>query len=207
MERLTSDADVAQTNSVVKELIRRARSGDQEALGQLLQRHRGYLRVIAQRQIDGKLAVRVDASDVVQKTCLSVCKNFGHFDGSDVDEFLAWICKIHQQNIQNEIRDHAVVQKRAVGREERLSDVGAAAGHSASQTSPSQRAMQDERAVELARVLEKLQEDQREAVRLRHLEGWSLVQIAAQMDRTEAAVVGLIKRGMQKLRQYFGPDS
>ena len=75
------------------------------------------------------------------------------------------------------------------------------------QSSPSQRAMQDERAVELARVLEKLPENQREAVRLRHLEGWSLAQIADHMNRTEAATVGLIKRGMQNLRQYFRPNA
>ena len=201
-----NNAEVADPNSQVRTLIRRARKGDQDALGELLDRHRAYLRVLAKRHVDGKLAVRVDASDLVQKTCLSVCRNFSKFDGTGVDEFIAWLCKIHRQNIQNEIRDHAVVQKRAVGREERINDEAAGEMFSASQSSPSQRAMQDERAVELARVLEKLPEDQREAVRLRHLEGWSLAQIAEQMDRTEAATVGLIKRGMQKLRQYFRPN-
>ncbi len=207
MEPLADIADVAHSDSDTRELIRRARAGDRNALGQLLEQHRAFLRVLARRHVDGKLAVRVDASDLVQKTCLSVCKNFNKFDGSGVDQFIAWLCKIHQQNIQNEIRDHAVVKKRAVGREERMGDEAARQMLSLRQSSPSQRAMQDERAVELARVLEKLPENQREAVRLRHLEGWSLAQIADHMNRTEAATVGLIKRGMQNLRQYFRPNA
>jgi RNA polymerase sigma factor (sigma-70 family) len=70
---------------------------------------------------------------------------------------------------------------------------------------PSQRALLNERAVELAQMLQRLPEEQREAVRLRHLEGWSLVRIAEHLGRSKAATVGLIKRGMQKLREYLKP--
>ena len=44
---------------------------------------------------------------------------------------------------------------------------------------------------------------QREAVRLRHLEGWALADIARHLDRTPAATAGLIKRGMQALRRQL----
>jgi RNA polymerase sigma-70 factor, ECF subfamily len=69
------------------------------------------------------------------------------------------------------------------------------------QSSPSQRAMRGEQAVALATALETLPPDQREAVRLRHLEGRSLNEIAAHLGRTPAAAAGLIKRGMQTLRE------
>jgi DNA-directed RNA polymerase specialized sigma24 family protein len=38
---------------------------------------------------------------------------------------------------------------------------------------------------------------------LRHLEGWSLADIAAHMGRTQAAVVGLLQRGLKNLRNLL----
>ena len=46
-----------------RELIGRARQGDENALGQLLDGHRAYLKMLAQRSISGRLEARVDASD------------------------------------------------------------------------------------------------------------------------------------------------
>jgi DNA-directed RNA polymerase specialized sigma24 family protein len=37
-------------------------------------------------------------------------------------------------------------------------------------------------------------------VRLRHLQGWSLQEIASQFDRTPSAAAGLIKRGLEAIR-------
>ena len=61
--------------------------------------------------------------------------------------------------------------------------------------------MRGERAAKIARALQTLPEAQREAVRLRHLEGCSLAQIAERLGRTEAATAGLLKRGLAKLRE------
>jgi RNA polymerase sigma-70 factor (ECF subfamily) len=55
----------------------------------------------------------------------------------------------------------------------------------------------------LAQAVETLPEDQREAIRLRYLEGWSLAQIAEHFDRSQVAVAGLLKRGLRGLREYF----
>ena len=46
-----------------------------------------------------------------------------------------------------------------------------------------------------------LPEAQREALTLRYWNGWSLAQIAARMERTSAAVAGLLHRGLRELRQ------
>jgi RNA polymerase sigma-70 factor (ECF subfamily) len=68
-------------------------------------------------------------------------------------------------------------------------------------TSPSQRAMRDEVAAELAASLMKLPDTQKEALRLRYLEGWSLKKISDHLQKSEMAVAGLLKRGLQGLRQ------
>jgi RNA polymerase sigma-70 factor (ECF subfamily) len=66
--------------------------------------------------------------------------------------------------------------------------------------------MRAEDAERLVRALAALPEDQREAVRLRHLEGWPLTAIAEKLDRSLAAAAGLIKRGMQTLRDALRRD-
>jgi len=68
-------------------------------------------------------------------------------------------------------------------------------------TTPSQKAIRGEQANRLAQALAALPDDQREAVRLRHLEGWALAEIAVRVGRSSAATAGLIKRGMKALRR------
>jgi RNA polymerase sigma-70 factor (ECF subfamily) len=61
--------------------------------------------------------------------------------------------------------------------------------------------MRDEQAVRLAAALAKLPDDQSEAVRLRHLEGFTLAELAARFSRSEDAVAALLKRGLENLRK------
>ena len=68
------------------------------------------------------------------------------------------------------------------------------------QSSPSSRAMRGEAAVRLAQAMDRLPIDQCEAIRLRYLEGSSLTQIATEMQRSEVAAAGLLKRGLRGLR-------
>ena len=63
--------------------------------------------------------------------------------------------------------------------------------------------MLGETAVRLAQALATLPPDQHEAVRLRHLEGWSMQQLTAHFGRSETAVAGLLKRGLRGLRDHF----
>src|SRR5437762_1352259 len=68
-------------------------------------------------------------------------------------------------------------------------------------TSPSGRAERNERLLRLADALARLPEDQRRSVELRHLQGLPLAEIAARMERSVDAVVGLIHRGLRALRR------
>ena len=56
-------------------------------------------------------------------------------------------------------------------------------------------------------LLGKLPQDQREALRLRYLEGKTLLEIAERLDRSEMAVAGLLKRGLRSLRDLGGTES
>jgi RNA polymerase sigma-70 factor (ECF subfamily) len=120
----------------------------------------------------------------------------------------AWLQIILDHKVAGAIRDHTLLQKRDVHRDRSMDDShggGAtlkqklAAGYS----SPSQKAIRQEETQLLARALRVLPDDQREAVRLRHLEGWALADIARHLGRTPGATAGLIKRGMHALRRQL----
>ena len=61
--------------------------------------------------------------------------------------------------------------------------------------------MHHEAVKRLVRAVEDLPNSQRQAIRLRHLEGWSRREMASHFDRSEADVAGLRKRGLRKRRQ------
>jgi RNA polymerase sigma-70 factor (ECF subfamily) len=192
-------------------LLEQARRGDAEALGQLLELHRAGLHRLAERQLGGRVAVRVAASDVIQQTFLEAHRRFGQFAGRGEREWAAWLRAILEHRVAGAIRDHALLQKRTVRREQSMdqeqgSQAGLKQGLDAGHSSPSQRAMRAEEEVRVEGALDALPEDQREAVRLRHLEGWALADIARRLNRTPAATAGLIKRGMQALRRRLHED-
>ena len=61
--------------------------------------------------------------------------------------------------------------------------------------------MRDEASVVLATCLAHIPETQREAIRLRYLEGMSLKEISERIEKSEMAVAGLLKRGLRALRE------
>jgi RNA polymerase sigma-70 factor (ECF subfamily) len=185
------------------ELLERARLGDRDAVGELLDGYRPWLRLLAKRQIGRRLEKRLDASDVIQQTCLSAVAKIDLFNGHTEAEFVAWLRRIHECNLQNVVRDNVLRQKRAVSREASINDsrtAGLINELPILQSSPSQRVLQDERAVLLVRTLERLSEEQRDAIRLRYLEGLPVATIADEMNRSVHSVAGLIRRGLERLR-------
>jgi RNA polymerase sigma-70 factor, ECF subfamily len=187
-------------------LLGEAARGDKEALGRLLERHRGYLRALALRRIGSELDARLDASDLIQQTCLSGYRNFAAFQGRSLREFVVWLQRIHDRNMNDAIREHHQAARRAVGREAVMVDGWEREIAASGESSPSARAMANEDAVILTLALEDLPFEQREAVRLRHIEGRPLAEIADRLGRSEDAIGGLLKRGLQALRRRFQAD-
>ena len=190
-------------------LLEKARQGDREALGRLLEAQRAALHRLAERQLDGQIAARVDASDIIQQTFLEAHRSFSQFAGQDARELTAWLQGILDHKVAGAIRDHALLQKRSVYRDRSMDDShggGASLKNEldAGVSTPSQRAIRGEEEELLMKALSVLPDDQREAVRLRHLEGWALADIARHLGRSPAATAGLIKRGMQALRRQLG---
>lgn len=179
-------------------LLRQACQGEQEALGDLLQQLRPWLKVMAQSLLVSGVAARVDASDIVQQTCLSVHRRIQQFQGNDVAQFMAWVREVHRCNIQDELRRHITTEERAIGREVPLDEVSLRLSLSADR--PSASIQFNEKSLQLASALEHLPLSQRQVVTLRYLEGVSIKEISSHLQLTPDAVSSLLRRGIEKLR-------
>src|SRR4051794_9030610 len=166
---------------------------------------RSYLLLLARLQLDGGPRNRIDASDIVQQTLLEAHAKVDQFRGDD-SALAAWL----RQALANNLRDawRALRRdKRDPHREVSLPDAveqssarleGMLAAH---QSSPSQRAVRNEDLLRLADALTRLPSAQREAIVLHHLQGCSLTETARSLGKTDAAVAGLLHRGLKQLRE------
>jgi RNA polymerase sigma-70 factor (ECF subfamily) len=77
----------------------------------------------------------------------------------------------------------------------------------APQSSPSQQAVRREQGVVLADALDRLPDDYREVLVLRHLEGLTFPEVAQRMGRSLNSVEKLWMRGLARLRQILGEET
>ena len=173
-----------------------------------LERFWDYLHLLAQMQLDPRLRGKCDASDVVQQTLLKAHQAFDQFRGREPAELGAWLRQILARTLADLVRDHGRA-KRDLTRERSLeaaleeSSARLEAWAIADQSSPSQQAMRQEQSLRLAEALALLPELQREALLLKHCEGWSLDAIAQHLGRTPPAVASLLRRGLKQLREHL----
>lgn len=196
------------TDQSTTALVNAAKAGDNEQLGRLLENFRGYLFMLAHRYLSDKLKRRIDPADIVQITFLEAKQDWHQFRGTTPGECAAWLRNILKNNVATAVARHVTTQKRSLSREVSFNTnhnddsaaqwIGELPG---STTSPSRKAIRAESAKQLFDALHSLPEAQAEAVRLRYLEGLSLAEIVDRMGKSETAVAGLLKRGLQKLRQ------
>jgi RNA polymerase sigma-70 factor (ECF subfamily) len=204
------DGDMSTTQLVI-----RSKEGDNEALGQLLDQYRGYLLMLAHRYLSDRLRRRIDPADIVQLTYLEAKRDLPAFRGTTPAEFSAWLRGMLKNNVATAVTRHITTQKRSLKREVNTAPAGDNdSGDGAwiqqlpgSTTSPSGVVIRQEAVVALFGALHQLPETQAEAIRLRYMEGLPLADIVERMGKSDTAVAGLLKRGLQKLRKIMDTDS
>ncbi|MFO0966683.1 MAG: sigma-70 family RNA polymerase sigma factor [Gemmataceae bacterium] len=177
-----------------------------------LERFRSYLRLLARLQLDPRLQTKLDASDIVQQTLLQAHEHLHQFRGKSEEELAGWLRTILANTLGAAMRRY-LSEGRDLGRERSLqesleqSSARIECWLAAEQSSPSERVMRVEELVNLAAALTRLPAEQRQAVELHHLRGWQVAEIAQAMERTKPAVMGLLFRGLKKLRELLEEGS
>lgn len=179
---------------------------------ELLEQYRQYLMVLASVHLPPRLRGKLDPADVIQQVMARAVASLSGLRSTDGPVVTAWLRTILASELAD-VAKHYDRDKRAVDRERSIeaeldrsaSGLGAwlASGHS----SPSQRATRNEDVLRLADALAELPDLMREAVVLKHCQGWTMSQIAERMARTVPAVASLLRRGLEQLRSRLNGEA
>lgn len=163
---------------LTREAVARAKAGDSEGLHYLYVRYADDIL----RYVTGFVRDQHEAEDITQNVFAKLMKAIQKYKQREVP-FDAWIFRV----ARNAALDHLRARRAIPTDEVRLVDTGRA------QT-------ELDRGRALRQALERLPEDQREVLVLRHIIGLSPVEIAGTLKRSESSVHGLHHRGRRSLR-------
>jgi len=186
---------------------------DAEAVARRVQEDRPRLLAFVEQRMSAALKQRIDADDILQEVSLSAVRPTGGQSaaGAQRDAF-GWLCHVAEQRIIDAHRRYFGAAKRDGGREVSidapLESGGEAAGGLASllavsMTTPSQVLSRDAKEYRLKRLIDELPEEQRQAVRLRYVDGLPTREIAVRLGKSDVAVRVMLSRTMQKLQAAF----
>jgi RNA polymerase sigma-70 factor (ECF subfamily) len=176
-----------------------------------LEKFRSYLRLLAGLQMDTRLQGKLGPSDLVQQTLLEAHASRQAIAGRNDAEVACWLRRILANNLADAVRSYTAAA-RDVALERSLE---AALAESSAQLDawlvsdrpgPEDGVARQEQLLRLADALAQVPEDQRTALDLKHLRGLSVEEVARQMGRSGAAVAGLLRRGLQRLRDLLADE-
>jgi RNA polymerase sigma-70 factor (ECF subfamily) len=175
----------------------------QMQLDEQIQHFRPILLSIAEAIISPALRGHLEASDLVQQTLLEAHCDAAKLADADGAKLFVWLQKSLKHNLIDAVK-HLQTKKRDMGRQVRISEVEESFDRLeqlwiADQTSPSQIVERKEQVLLMLARLQELPPDQRTAVIMKHLQGCSQREIAQALNRSEAAVGGLLDRGRKNL--------
>ena len=177
------------------------------ALGKLLMHHARSLRWIARQRLDRRIRHRVSESDVIQEAFANAIRCFDEFRGVSPADFSAWLRKILSNCIARQTERHLLTARRDARREVSLQTLQhrpeqfSASFKAAPSVSPLRHLQDTERLHELTAMVEELPAEQRECVKLRHLDGLRFREVGLRLRCTETTARTRYARAIERLRR------
>jgi len=197
-----------------EELLAQAKTGNESAVNQLMDRHRQSLRQLVRMRLDQKIQRRVDVSDVVQDVLVEANRRLQTYLVSPVMPFHLWLRQIAKDRIIDAHRRHRASARRSVDREQA---VVAPRGYDQSsiqllgmlgdqRLTPAAAALQSEMARKVEQAITKLDERDCEIIVMRHYEHLTNQEIAQALDLTEPAASMRYLRAVRRLKGVLQDD-
>ena len=184
-----------------------------EDLAAFIESHRRQLLAYADRNIGPSLRSRVEPEDIVQEVVVSALSSIDQFQVGGRDPFRL-LCQLTEQRIIDAHRHHVGAQKRSAAREVSM-DAPVAGGDGfgfinmlvASITSPSQAFSRDQKEFQLQQAIAELNDEQREILRLRFVEGLPTKDIAERTGKSDGAIRVTLTRTVAHLQEILAIGS
>jgi RNA polymerase sigma-70 factor (ECF subfamily) len=188
------------------DLIDRAIAGDTASLEMLLSRHRKRLLAYVQTHFPSELMDILEPQDVLQDTWLRAIRSVSEFRPDGEDPVYRWLVTISRNLILDHVKYVGAAKRKSRRiRGEKVDDEDASIVRlleemAVYRRTPSKSAASHELITALDCAIERLPHDQALALRLRHLEGLEIKEIAHRMKRSEGSVSMLCNRALKSLR-------
>ena len=199
---------MSESETLQLELLKQAKAGKPQALGELLQTHRESLLRIIKFRMDPRLRSRLDADDVVQDSFIEATQRFENFEEQEMPFFL-WLRFITVQKLFQMHRRHLGAKARDANREISIFSTPQPQATSAmlaahllgKHTSPSVAAMRAEQSRKVERVLNSMSEVDREIVALRRFERLKNDDVAKLLKISRTAASNRYVRALERLQK------
>jgi RNA polymerase sigma-70 factor (ECF subfamily) len=193
-------------------LIAGVRSRDPKMLAAYIERVRAPLLAYVEKQLSASMRRKIEAEDVLQEASAEAVRSLPSLDLGDREPF-AWLCQLCEWRIVDAHRRFFGAQKRDAAREVSFDAPGGSSRSSgfinilvASMTTASQAFDRNAKESMLQKAMLDLNDDQREALRLRYVEGLPSKEIADRMGKTDGAIRVMLVRSVRKLQELLGED-
>jgi RNA polymerase sigma-70 factor (ECF subfamily) len=190
-------------------LLARVRQGDDQALQDLIVRHRPALRRFVELRLDPRLNPRLDPSDVVQEAQLEVARRIQDYLERTPMPFWLWLHRTTYENLVRLRRVHLEADKRSVGREVALPDTSSIllARKLFAGDWPGQQLVDEEIRRRVQEALARLDDIDREVVQLRAFEGLENEEVAQVLGLEPGTASKRYGRALLRLRQALAETS
>ena len=186
------------------ELLEKARLGDQDALGTLIDRYRPYLMKLAYHEGDSHLQAKEGDSDIVQNTCVKALQTFEQFQGKTSNAMRGWLRRILIMQLRD-ARDRYRTDKRNVQAEVSIQGMNSSDSGNAKladvQLPPREMLIKEEERVILETAMQQLPELDRMIIELRQKEGRAFPDIARMLNVTEKTAQKRWARAVRSLQE------
>lgn len=180
------------------ELMQRVAAGEERAIEELYSRF-GALVFQSARQV---LKSRAEVEDAVQEIFVRLWQTADRFDPTRA-KLVTWVMLISRRHLIDRLRRQAVRPDRAALDETR-NDAGGAVAPPEPEPSAAEA---DEGRLRLKRQLARLPELQRTVIERAYFQGFSLREIASQLDAPLGTVKSALSRGLARLREIEGSEA
>ena len=192
------------------ELMSLAQQGDQDAVRELLLLESPRLETFIEKKLGTKHQASVGVDDVLQESFIAICQGLSKAQIEDAKSFTNWCYRVAENRMLDCIRRES--RKKRGGDLRR--QVDAASTNRAGidllptdETRASMKAVRRENAEAVHEALKELPTAQRDATRLKYLEGRNNRSIALLLKKSTQAVDGLLKRAKARLAEMLAKVS
>jgi RNA polymerase sigma-70 factor (ECF subfamily) len=194
-----------------RDLLRRAKTGDEDALAALFTHYRERLKRMVRLRLDRRLSGRVDASDVVQEAYLEAQKRLPDWARGDELPLFLWLRLVTGQKLIDCHRHHLGTKMRDAGQEVSLyrgalpeaSSASLAAHLLGKMTSATQAAIRAEHKLIVQEALNSMDALDREVLVLRHFEHLSNDETALVLGIKKATASQRYIRALKRLKEIL----